>query len=37
MTPEEYEREIIVGWHEVCRNVDGMGSVGIRYLGATQK
>ncbi len=31
MTPEEYGAAPIVGWHEVCRNVDGCGSVGVRY------
>lgn len=33
MTPEEYIRVPIIGWHEVCRDVDGFGGVGIRYLG----
>ena len=33
MTPEEYAAMPIIGWHEVCRDVDGAGSVGIRYLG----
>ena len=34
MTTEEYSATPIIGWHEVCRNVDGFGGVGIRYLGA---
>jgi len=33
MTPNEYAAQTIVGWHEVCRNVDGCGNVGVRYLG----
>jgi hypothetical protein len=33
MTPEEYAAMPIIGWHEVCRDVDGFGGVGIRYLG----
>ena len=35
MTPEEYAAMPIIGWHEVCRDVDGFGGVGIRYLGAS--
>jgi hypothetical protein len=33
MTAEEYAAVPIVGWHEVCRDVDGAGGTGIRYLG----
>jgi hypothetical protein len=33
MTPEEYATTPIVGWHEVCRDLDGAGGIGIRYLG----
>lgn len=35
MTPEEYAAIPIIGWHEVCRDVDGFGGVGVRYLGAS--
>jgi len=31
MTAEEYITEPIVGWHMVCRDVDGFGNIGIRY------
>lgn len=33
MTPEEYAAMPIIGWHEVCRDVDGFGGVGVRFLG----
>lgn len=33
MTPEEYERMPIVGWHEVCKDFDGFGGVGVRFIG----
>lgn len=33
MTPEEYAAMPLQGWHEVCRDVDGFGGVGVRYLG----
>lgn len=33
MTPDEYTAMSITGWHEVCRNVDGHGGVGVRFLG----
>lgn len=33
MTAEEYARIPLVGWHMVCRDFDGHGSVGIKYLG----
>lgn len=33
MTPEEYAAMKINGWHEICRDIDGFGGVGIRYLG----
>jgi hypothetical protein len=36
MTPEEYAAMPIVGWHEVCRDVDGFGGVGVRYLGMSR-
>ena len=36
MTPEEYAALPIIGWHEVCRDVDGFGGTGIRYLGERQ-
>jgi hypothetical protein len=32
MTAEEYAAMKIEGWHEVCRNVDGFGGVGIRFI-----
>lgn len=35
MTPEEYAAMPICGWHEVCRDVDGFGGTGIRFLGVT--
>lgn len=31
MTPEEYSALKLIGWHSVCKNVDGLGSIGIRY------
>lgn len=30
MTPEEYAAMPIKGWHQVCKDVDGFGGVGIR-------
>ena len=33
MTPDEYAAMPLVGWHEVCRDVDGFGGVGVRFLG----
>lgn len=33
MTPVEYSAMPIKGWHEVCRDVDGHGGVGVRFLG----
>lgn len=33
MTPEEYTAMPIMGWHAVCRDVDGFGGVGVRFLG----
>ena len=33
MTPEEYAAMPLKGWHEVCRDVDGFGGVGVRFLG----
>lgn len=36
MTLEEYAATPIIGWHEVCRNVDGFGGVGVRYLANTK-
>ncbi len=35
MTPEEYAAMPIVGWHEVCRDVDGFGGTGVRFLGSS--
>ncbi len=35
MTHEEYAAMPIIGWHEVCRDVDGFGAIGIRFLGET--
>jgi hypothetical protein len=32
MTATEYAAVPIKGWHEVCRNIDGFGGVGIRYI-----
>ena len=32
MTVEEYNAMPVIGWHEVCRDVDGFGGVGVRYL-----
>lgn len=32
MTPEEYAAMPIIGWHEVCKNVDGFGGIGVRFL-----
>jgi len=32
MTPEEYAALPIVGWHQVCRDFDGFGGVGIRFI-----
>lgn len=32
MTPEEYTALTIKGWHMVCKDVDGFGGVGIRYI-----
>lgn len=32
MTAEEYAAMPLQGWHEVCRNVDGFGGVGVRFL-----
>jgi len=36
MTPEEYAAMPIVGWHEVCRDFDGFGGVGVRFLGTSR-
>lgn len=33
MTQEEYTAMPIIGWHEVCRDVDGFGGAGVRFLG----
>jgi hypothetical protein len=32
MTREEYAAMPILGWHEVCRDVDGFGGIGVRFL-----
>ena len=34
MTQAEYAAMEIDGWHEVCRNVDGFGGVGVRFVAA---
>jgi len=31
MTPEEYDALPIVGWHQVCKDFDGFGNVGVRF------
>lgn len=33
MTAEEYQALDLKGWHSVCKDYDGPGSVGIRYHG----
>lgn len=37
LTPEEYNNMALKGWHEVCKNVDGFGAVGIRFLSETHE
>jgi hypothetical protein len=37
MTKEEYITTPLAEWHEVCRNYDGFGGIGIRYLGEQQQ
>lgn len=32
MTREEYDAMLIKGWHEVCRDIDNAGNVGVRFL-----
>ena len=32
MTTEEYQALNIKGWHMVCKDYDGPGGVGIRYI-----
>lgn len=32
MTPEEYAVMKIQGWHEVCKDIDNAGNVGVRFL-----
>lgn len=32
MTTDEYSAMQIKGWHEVCRDVDGFGGVGVRFI-----
>jgi hypothetical protein len=32
MTPDEYAAMPLQGWHMVCRDVDGFGGVGVRFL-----
>lgn len=32
MTPEEYAAMPIVGWHMVCRDYDGFGGTGVRFI-----
>jgi len=31
MTPEEYAAMPIIGWHQVCKDFDGCGNVGVRF------
>lgn len=35
MTFEEYMALPLVGWHKVCKNIDGMGGIGVQYLPQT--
>lgn len=35
MTLEEYLEMNIVGWHKVCKNIDGIGGIGVQYLPQT--
>ncbi len=37
MTPEEYASIPLVGWHMVCRDFDGFGGVGIKYIAALRQ
>lgn len=37
MTPQEYAAMSIIGWHSVCRNVDGFGNVGIQFQDEAQQ
>jgi hypothetical protein len=32
MTQEEYMAMPIIGWHEVYRDIDGFGGVGVRFI-----
>lgn len=32
MTPDEYAAMPIVGWHYVCRDYDGFGGTGVRFI-----
>lgn len=32
MTREEYDAMPLKGWHEVCRDIDNAGNVGVRFL-----
>lgn len=32
MTPDEYAAMPLIGWHMVCRDFDGFGGVGIRFV-----
>jgi hypothetical protein len=34
MTPEEYAAMPIIGWHQVCKDFDGFGNVGVRFSSA---
>jgi hypothetical protein len=36
MTPEEYAALPLQGWHMVCKDIDGFGGIGVRYLGDAQ-
>lgn len=32
MTPEEYAAMPLVGWHMVCKDFDGFGAIGVRFV-----
>ena len=36
MTPEEYAALPLCGWHMVCRDFDGFGGVGVRFIAHPQ-
>lgn len=37
MTKEEYDAMPLIGWHEVCKDFDGFGNVGVRFRAALQR